>query len=269
MFRPIVSFYRVISIRVLVCIHDRPDWFSTTSAFERIRRTRTRSRRAGRTFSFVTTVSLRDLIEGLTRSSFANRNGQIEATYEAEYRFSCAIYYSVIIDIVVNKLFFILAIGYFIESRVPIRPSIRVFQIVYRCFSRSASLFRRSFFFRIVSQIILDRSNGDQLPNVFRLLIFHRHHPVYPVCILEQTFLFLRHEKNVIVAFIPSRIVPWRESSYGYVRRKGEWKEPRMKSMFKKVDPWSHKRALKRNGKTLRIYVLYTGKRKKYFNLVR
>lgn len=163
MFRPIVSFYRVISIRVLVCIHDRPDWFSTTSAFERIRRTRTRSRRAGRTFSFVTTVSLRDLIEGLTRSSFANRNGQIEATYEAEYRFSCAIYYSVIIDIVVNKLFFILAIGYFIESRVPTRPSIRVFQIVYRCFSRSASLFRRSFFFRIVSQIILDRSNGEPI----------------------------------------------------------------------------------------------------------
>lgn len=164
------------------------------------------------------------MIEALTRSSFANRNGQIEATYEVEYCFSCAIYYSVIIDIVVNKLFFILAIGYFIESRVPIRPSIRVFQIVYRCFSRSVSLFPRSFFFRIVSQIILDRSNGHQSPNVFRLLIFHRHQPVYPVCILEQTFLFLHHEENVIVAFIPSRIVPWRESSYGYVRRKGEWK---------------------------------------------
>lgn len=154
-----------------------------------------------------------------------------------EYCFSCAIYYSVIIDIVVNKLFFILAIGYFIESRVPIRPSIRVFQIVYRCFfSRSVSLFRRSFFFRIVSRIILDRSNGDSAERI-------------SIADFSQAPPSLSGLHTGTNAFIPSSsgkryrdVHPFEGCSLArkFVRlcaKERRMEVRRMKSMFKKVDP--------------------------------
>lgn len=153
-----------------------------------------------------------------------------------EYCFSCAIYYSVIIDIVVNKLFFILAIGYFIESRVPIRPSIRVFRTVYRCFSRSVSLSRRSFFFRIVSEIILDRSNGDIAERI-------------PIADFSQAPPSLSGLHSGTNAFIPSSsgeryrgVHPFEgcSSARKFVRlcaMERRMKVPRMKSMFKKVDP--------------------------------